>query len=282
MRRTSTRLFFSQHRTPILPQSPIDASVGASLDPLRVAYFLYRNPVVRHDPHPIETEYSFLLEREHQRYARHEVESSTHFLQSKGQSMDVLGRQDPAQITANFFNIEMYQDSSRAVCERYKTESRVAPLDLWDPVAQQDLVEPPARHSLQRRLDDYLFFIVREESSGKWMLPYEDRAAHETLRMTVDRALQTQHSEAVDFYVWSNSPQAVVKSPPAAAAPTPSTFVYCVTYLSGRPKFNQVNPKISDHAWVTRKELRQYSDHFATGVLDVLLDVAPCGAFENS
>jgi large subunit ribosomal protein L46 len=287
MRRTIARHLFNQHRTPVSVQLPISAAAAEELsqEQIRVGYLLHRNPVVRHDPHPLETEHSYLLEREHQRYCRHEGhESAVHFFQGKGQSLDAAGRQDPGQITSNFFSLEMYQDSLKAVVDRFKLEPRVTPLDLWDPRAEQEMLEPPARHSLNRRLDDYLLLIVLDAQTGKWTVPSEERTNRETLRMTADRAILDQHGDAFDAYIWSNSPSGVVVTPGEDADKrTRKLFLFSVTYLSGKPRFGGIRPAIQDHAWVTRRELLQYRQSFTPGLVDVLFDIAPIGgAVEHS
>jgi large subunit ribosomal protein L46 len=280
MKRALIRKIYNQHRTPIPIQKPIAASAAESLslEDIRVGYLLHRNPVVRHDPHPLETEQSFMLEREHQRYCRHEGhESAVHFFQSKGQSLDAAGRQDPAQITSNFFSMEMYQDSLKAVADRYKVEPRVTPLDFWDPRAEQDLAEPPARHSLNRRLDDFLLLIVRDVESGKWTVPSEQRTGRETLRMTADRSILGQHGDFFDAFIWSNSPSGVVVTPADGDKKERKLFIYGATYLAGKPRFSDMKPAIKDHAWVTRRELLQYQSWFEPGLVDVLFDIAPIG-----
>ena len=190
--------------------------------------------------------------------------------------MDAAGRQEASQITSNFYSLEMYQDALRAVNDRFKQEPRVTPLDLWDPRGEQDTTEPPIRHSLQRRLDDFLLLIVRNSASGKWTVPSEERAPSETLRMTVDRAIRTQHGDMFDAYIWSNSPSGVIKMPSTGGG-AEKMFVYGATYLSGKPRFDESNTTLKDHAWVTRRELQQYRGLFEDGVLEVLFDIAPIG-----
>lgn len=290
MKRSVVRCLFAQHRTPISPQRPISAEAAQTIqgERIRVGYLLHRNPVLRHDPHPLELEQGYLLEREHQRYCRHEGhESAVHFFQSKGQSLDSASRQEPGQIVGNFFSLEMYQDSLKAVADRYKPEPRVTPLDLWDPKAEEALAEPPKRQSLNRRLDDYLLLIVLDAATGKWTVPSEERGQLETLRMTADRAIQGRHGDAFDAYIWSNSPSGVVIRPSpagsAAGAAEEKLFLYGATYLAGLPRFSEIQPPVKDHAWVTRRELLQYGHAFEPGLVDVLLDIAPIGgAVEHS
>lgn len=281
------RAFHSQHRTPILPQVHVEPEKGVIIRPARVGYLLQRNQIVKHTPHPLETEMSFLLEREHQRYARHEnSESATHFFASRGQTLDALNRSDPAAVRANFFGLELYQDAMKVVLQRYHPEARVTAADLWDPAGLSPDA-PPVRHTLSRQLDDYLYLIVREAASGKWTVPSSARRERETLRMTADRALSTHHKDGIDHYIWSNAPQAVVQNPNTAqksnaadgtsgsSSSSEPLFVFVATYLSGRPDFGGIEPKVSDHAWVTRREMRQYRREFASEeLLEALLDIA--------
>lgn len=272
------RDFHSQHRTPIIPQVKVTDKMNAPLAPVRVGYLLQRSQVVKHAPHPLETEMSYLLEREHQRYSRHEgVESATHFMNSRGQTMDLLGRHDANQIKANFFGLELYQDAMKVVLQRYTPEPRVTPNDLYNPEELTD--RPPARHTLHRKLDDYLYLIVREKASDRWTLPYATRAPKETLRMTVDRAIAEQHAEGLDTYVWSNAPQATVLLPGPEKA---RLFIYAATYLSGRPRFEGMVPECTDHAWATRSEMLQYREAFVCPeLLEAVRDVAVDGLFES-
>ncbi|CBH12626.1 hypothetical protein, conserved [Trypanosoma brucei gambiense DAL972] len=280
------RGFHSQHRTPVLPQVPAaEVQQAASESKVRVAYLLHRQPVVKPTPHPLEMEMAFLLQREHQRYSRHESsESATHFMAQRGQSIDALNRTDPRQIQSNFFGLELYQDAMRVVLQRYKPERRVTPRDLWDPAtygssnANSNASSPPTRHSLHRKLDDYLHLIVRDEASGKWTVPQTELRGRETLRMAAERAIATDNGEGLDCYVWSNAPQATVPN----ANDGSWLFIYVATYLSGRPKFSEFRPKTIDHAWVTRHEMMQYEENFQSPELvRVLLDISADSTFES-
>lgn len=266
------RSFHGQHRTPIVPQVPVKDPPPT--ERINVGYLLHRNQIVKHTPHPLETELGYVLEREHQRYCRHEgSESATHFLATRGQSMDVLGRTDANQIKGNFFGLELYQDAMKVVLQRYAPEKRVMPADIVDPVTLC-AAGPPSRQTLQRKLDDILYLIVREEVTGRWTIPQSPRQEHESLRMTVDRALSAHNAEC---YVWSNAPQVTH----FAENENTRLFVYAATYLSGRPKFELMEPKLKDHAWVTRHEMRQYADDFASSsLLEALMDIAADSTFE--
>jgi large subunit ribosomal protein L46 len=273
MHRSLRNFFISQHRIPILNQAPVEDAAGKLI---HVAYLLTRTQVVKHTPHPLETEFSYLLEREHQRYCRHESsESATHFMAQRGQTIDTLNRADPAEIQKNFFGLELYQDALKATLQRYKPETRLTERDFvdpFDPTVTDDA--PPQRHALSRALDDFLYLLVKEASTGKWALPYVVRRDNESLRTALERGLREQNEEMLDFYVWSNAPQAVVKSDGEGSA---TTFVYHCTYLSGRPKFDQMLPPMADHAWVRRTEVPQYRDRFLSlplfeAVMDITLD----------
>ncbi|ORC84835.1 39S ribosomal protein L46, mitochondrial [Trypanosoma theileri] len=273
------RSFHSQHRTPIIPQLPLREDVAATTTTrVLVAYLLHRQPVVKHTPHPLEMEMGYLLEREHQRYSRHESsESATHFMAQRGLSIDVMNRTDPRQIQSNFFGLELYQDAMRVVLQRYKPEKRVTGQDLWDP-KQIDAAGPPTRHSIHRKLDDYLYLIVQDAVSGKWTLPKSTVGSRETLRMAVDRAISKHNNDALDCYIWSNAPQATVLN----TAENTRLFIYAATYLMGRPKFTDFEPKLKDHAWVSRHEMAHYRDHFESNdLLEAMLDISADSAFET-
>ncbi|KAH8612386.1 putative 39S mitochondrial ribosomal protein L46 [Trypanosoma vivax] len=286
------RSFHSQHRTPVLPQLPVTPPMVAQgtekerAASVRVAYFLHRYPVVKPTPHPLEMEMAFLLQREHQRYCRHEsADSATQFMAQRGQSIDVLNRTDTRQIQGNFFGLELYQDAMRVMLQRYKPERRVTPRDLWDPAVYgaehgegSPSSSPPARHTLQRQLDDYLHLIVRDASTGKWTLPQTSLHNGETLRMAVDRAIANHSGDELDCYLWSNAPQAVVRDEDGGSY----VFVFVGTYLAGRPKFATMEPKLSDHAWVTRHEMLQYGENFhPSALLETLRDISADSAFES-
>ncbi|KAL7698151.1 39S mitochondrial ribosomal protein L46 [Lotmaria passim] len=272
---TSCRTFHSQHRTPIMPQVRV-------ADPLptqrvHVGYYIHRNQIVKHTPHPLEVEMGYLLEREQQRYSRHEsTESATAFFASRGQSMDVLNRTDVNQIRGNFFGLELYQDAMKVVLQRYTPEQRVTPADVWSPAEMSDEAPPP-RHTLHRKLDDFLYLIVQEAETGKWTIPHTARKGDESLRMTADRALSTHNAEGLDCFFWSNAPQATV----LLAEENTRLFIYAATYLSGRPLFDSFEPTPRDHAWVTRQELLQYSDSFKSPeLMRALRDISADSTFE--
>lgn len=271
MRRTLVRSFFSQHRTPVLPQAAVQFSGGAKI---KVGYLLYRNMVVKHDPHPLEIEMSFLLDREHQRYARHESESATHFFGSRSQPLDAFNRHEPSEVCANFFGLDMYQDALKMTLGRFEPQKRVTPADLSNVLDEKLAEGPPQRRTLNRKFADFLFLIVRDAETGRWTLPQVERAEHETLRMTVDRAISSQHRGAVTAFTWSNAPQAVIKNPQE------KLFIFSSMYVSGRPTFESVEPKLSDHAWVSRSELCQYDfadDNLASVLQDIAVEAVPEG-----
>ncbi|CAJ1004692.1 putative 39S mitochondrial ribosomal protein L46 [Leishmania naiffi] len=271
---SSCRTFHSQHRTPLIPQAHVNDRPTAQR--IHVGYYIHRHQVVKHSLHPLEVEMGYLLEREQQRYSRHEsAESATTFFASRGQTMDVLGRTDPNQIKGNFFGLEHYQDAMKMVMQRYTPEKRVTAADMWKPNGLGDA--PPPRHTLHRKLDDFLYLIVQEEAAGKWTIPHTARKDGESLRMTADRAISTQNLEGLDCYVWSNAPQATV----FLKDDNTRLFIYSAVYLAGRPQFASYEPKLKDHAWVTRHELLQYSDNFKSAeLLKALLDISADGTFE--
>lgn len=299
MRTTFRLLFNPQHRTPILPQLPVvlpkdDKKV------IRVGYLLSRNPIVKPEPHPLETEMGFMLQREHARYARHEADSLTAFMASRDQTIDAWGRSDPNQTISNYFGLEMYQDSMKTVLNRYKPLPRTVANDFVDIMAEQKLSALPTRHSIQRCLGDYLFLITKDATTGLWGVPSVEREPHETLRMTLDRSVNDHHKGSLDTYTFSNAPQAVLTTYPdykptnedlekAKQAQNSSadekkgkqvkTFIYNVVYLAGRPDFEGMG--CSDHAWVTRNELMQYYGSFSDPRLgSILRDIAPDALFE--
>ncbi|EPY32794.1 Mitochondrial ribosomal protein L17 (ISS) [Strigomonas culicis] len=195
---------------------------------------------------------------------------------SRGQSLDLLNRTDANQIKGNFFGLESYQDAMRVVLQRYRPERRVTAADLYDPAQLTDA--PPRRHTLHRRLDDYLYLIVQDAATGRWTVPRTARAEGESLRMTLDRAVSSHHGDALDCYVWSNAPQATV----LLEQENTRLFLYVATYLSGRPNFATVEPALKDHAWVTRSELLQYKDTFASAhLVEALTDIAADSMFES-
>ncbi|CCW71250.1 unnamed protein product [Phytomonas sp. Hart1] len=272
----SMRNLNSQHRTPIIPQ--IHVNDPKPLARVQVGYLLQRNQIVKCTLHPLEIEMSFLLEHEHTRYSRHEEsESATHFMASRGQSIDILNRNDPNQIKANFFGLELYQDAMKAVLQRYSPEKRVTAADLWDP-ATCDAAAPPPRHTLYRKLDDYLYLIVQESSTGKWTVPNTERQSNESLRMTADRAVSSDHGDGLTCYFWSNAPQATLRIEEEEDS---HLFIFSGTYLTGRPRFQDMNPPIRDHAWVSRHELLQYNGDFKSPtMLQVLLDITADSNFD--
>lgn len=281
MKGSTLRRFYSQHRTPILPQVPVATPLVVGQKLLRVGYVLCRNQVVKHSPHPLETEYAYALEREHQRYCRHEgSESAVHFLASRGQSIDSLQRTDAAAIEGNFYGIEAYQDAMRVVLQRFQPEKRVLAADYADPFATSALTEPPPRTTLHRALDDFLYLIIKDKDSGKWTVPTTARMERESLRMTVDRALAL-NGDGFDSYVWSNAPQAVLKeeAPASSGANELLTFLFSATYLTGRPNFDAMNA--AGHAWVRRCELPQYTEFAHPGMLDALMDISLDSTFDG-
>lgn len=270
------RCFHAQHRTPMLPQ--VHVADPLPTQRIHVGYLMHRNQIVKHTPHPLEVEMSYLLEREQQRYSRHEsTESATAFFANRGQSMDVLNRTDANQIKGNFFGLELYQDAMKVVLQRYTPEQRVTAADAFDPAALTD--QPPPRHTLHRKLDDFLYLIVQEAESGLWTVPQTARRNDESLRMSADRAVATHNADGLDCFFWSNAPQATV----LLKEENTRLFIFAATYLSGRPQFDLFEPTLKDHAWVTRQEMVQYADNFKSKeLLKALTDISADGTFECS
>jgi hypothetical protein len=270
--RTVPRRFFAQHNVPIVPQGAIIPPVATPA--LRVGYLLCRQPVVQHAPHPLEYELAVAVDREMRRYPRHPgADTATHFMQQRGLSIDVLNRQDVAAIQRDMFGLDAHREAMRTTAERYEPARRLTPADFFDPCDPALAEQPPKRQTLQRRLDDYLYLIVRGAASGKWTVPARGRQPGHSLRTAVEAAIIADHGGALDAYLFGNAPLAVVADAPpgegAAAAvaspPAPSgsvppqLFLFTATYLSGRPSFGAaMQPAVADHAWVTRRELADY------------------------
>lgn len=316
---SSFRLFHSQHRTPILPQlhtsEPSEAPDTAP--EIFVGYLLHRHPVVKPVLHPVERQLGFLVDRQHQLYSRHPTDpSSVHFFRDRQhQSMDIKQRTDPVEIQRDFFGLEGYQEALQASLQRYvECPSRLKPGDFVPVEAHASSStgspSPPTRHTLQRKLDDYLYLIVRyashesgvadNDSLGKivkqcgwasrWGIPFALRSPRETLKMTAQRCLQEPHQARVDYYLWSNAPQGCLplmrcsdkKKKEKGASEGPSLFLYSATYLAGKPNFKAVQPAIDEHAWVSRREMLQYRDEFASSqLLELLQDVSADAYFET-
>lgn len=335
--RTPRRLFHSQHRTPRIPQrfttdplpssSSSSGSCGEANDAtaaplLHVGYVLARHPVVKPVPHPMERAYAFLLERYHQMYSRHrDSESALHFFRDRQQTIDAHQRTDPQDIRRDFYGLEAYRDALHATLQRYEQPpSRLQPGDFVETAphrapppspssAPPGGGSPPRRHTLQRKLDDYLFLIVRYTEGdgvaegavkegtghdgpprlppgfgGKWGVPYTPLRQGETLRIAAERCIQLPHQDRIDYYLWSCAPQGTVPLPTAQdqGVTASQLFLFNACYLAGRPDFAAMQPRIDDHAWVTRGEMRQYRDSFAsTELLELLLDVTPDAYFET-
>jgi hypothetical protein len=269
-RRAVLRRFYSQRDTPTLPQMPVEPIDFKA----RVGYFISRNAIVKHDPHPIEQEIANVVERDHQRYARLDDESALHFFQRSGISIDVANRSDPAQIQADFFGNEAYAEALHATAKRFAPAKRLQAADYYDPFDESLANGPPKRQTLNRKLAEYLFLIVREAQTGKWTVPSISRHPSESLRMTLDRAVATQHPRLSTF-CFSNCPQGVVKNYAGTGEPL---YVFATTYLSGRPSIEDMAGH-DDHAWVSRSELAEYE--FVPDAFELLRDIAVSNYFDG-
>jgi large subunit ribosomal protein L46 len=285
MQRTLIARFFSQHRTPIMPQVTVSTPLDAQQKLVRVGYLLCRGQVVKHAPHPLETEYSYTVEREHQRYCRHDgSESVTHFLSSRGQTMDTANRSDAGQIMGDFYNLDLYQDAMRVVMQRFQPEKRNTDADFLRPLDPALANGPPPRLTLNRSLDDFLYLIIKHKDTGKWTIPSSLRKENESLRTAAERTVAEHNGDTFDAYFWSNAPTAVVRSVPKSgdSATEELLFMYSASYLAGRPQFEAMGAV--DHAWVRRAELPQYLeqgfDH--QDMLSVLMDVTLDSTFDGA
>jgi large subunit ribosomal protein L46 len=275
--RSPIRSFFAQHNIPVVPQGAISPPfTPAYTKRLLVGYLLCRQPSVQHSLHPLEQELGFVLDREYARYPRHPAaDTATHFFKERGIAIDSWNRQDASAVQRDFFNLESSRDATRQTLERYEPAKRVVAADFFDPTALT-ADAPPPRHTVQRRLDDFLYLIVKNgpEKGGKWTVPSAERDAKHSLRTAAEINILSDHNKGVDAYLFSNAPQGVLQwkessSTSSSLEPLPAganrdeataqqLFVFCASYISGRPVFANV----ADHAWVTRHELADYEfDH---------------------
>jgi large subunit ribosomal protein L46 len=275
VRRSLLRCFHHQRDTPVLGQMPIPACDFTA----RIGYLLTRNQVVKHDPHPLEQEFANALEREQARYSRVDEESASHFFAKQGLSLDAAGRTEPRQIEEEFFVAEEYKEALKATVQRYEVPRRAQAADILN-LAELPDDAPPARHTLQRHLNDFLVLIVKDTASGKWTVPSAPRKPKETVRMTLDRSVAEHHGALFSAYAFSNAPQAVLQ-PEAAPTLAEPLFIFNATYLAGRPSFEKMEPKVADHAWVRRDELDEY-DFLHAGMGEVLRDIAVSSVFDGS
>ena len=150
-------------------------------------------------------------------------------------------------------------------------------------------------HSTDRCLDRHLYFIIghevkheevktnqtdeylpseRSETQIQWSVPYVNRVDGESLRMSLDRALHTHHSELMETYVYSNAPVGVLrkKDPTNAEKTTEHIYIFHASLLDGNPVIDFIQPRPARWAWVTRDELRMYFDK-EVEMKSLLLDV---------
>lgn len=323
--------YHNQHRIPRLPQLHTrdhekcsQTTVGS--DPveqtcaphgIHVGYLLHRHPVVKPTLHPLERSMAFLLEKQHQLYSRHSSsDTACHFFRDRQQqNIDAYQRTDPQDIRRDFFGLEGYQDALKATLQRYQqVPTRLQPADFIDSTSRFTSPQHttlPTRHTLQRKLDDYLYLIVRyaipssvenmseidasrneSEMPGKWGIPFTPLRIGETLRMAAERCLQEPHRDNVDYYLWGCGSQGAISFPQTKntedeagksfSSSVRHLFVHSATYLAGKPDFSRIHPTISDHAWVSRRELLQYRSEFASEqLLELLLDISADAYFET-
>eukprot|EP00759_Apiculatamorpha_spiralis_P028417 PhF_6_TR30873/c0_g1_i1/m.45433/K17427/MRPL46; large subunit ribosomal protein L46 len=238
---SSRAMFRPQRNMPVYPQRGVWYSGPKKIE---IGYVLTRPQVVKSDPHPMEQEASWLLEQEYNRYGRHGEESPQTFLKNRGVNLDPWNRDD-SSLRKNFFNLEAYGDAYRTVISTWQPGQRLTDADF----------QTTNRKTLLRSLSDCLYLIVipKGSTTGKWVVPAGPRKDGESLRMSVERLIFEHHGDGVDYTIFSNAPQGVHNRGGDKNAPT---FYYVANYLEGRPSLEE---NFTDHAWVTRQELLQYS-----------------------
>lgn len=111
------------------------------------------------------------------------------------------------------------------------------------------------RRSLRRRLDQFLFLLVRPrgQADASWTLPQAENAEGETMRQTAERAL----AEAVQLE--GVQPFFVGNAPGGHHAPGDSTtlFFHRAQLIAGAPALRQGGPW-GDHVWAAKDELGEY------------------------
>eukprot|EP00760_Papus_ankaliazontas_P002051 PhM_4_TR1080/c0_g1_i1/m.94180/K17427/MRPL46; large subunit ribosomal protein L46 len=239
-----SRSFHSQRDIPILPQQSVYYNGKKKI---HVGYLMMRPQVVRPDPHPLETEGTFMLDQEYQRYSRHEKEAPASFLKARGANLDNWNR-DEGAVKKNFFNLDLYADSYRTMLSTWTPPPRVTDAD-FDPASP--------RQTLRRALSDNLFLIANPSNTtgdvaSGWIVPAIPRKDGESLRMTLERCVFEHHGDGIDYSIISNAPQGVLFRGGDKDAPT---YLFVITYLDGKPQTEKIG---TSHAWVTRQEILEY------------------------
>eukprot|EP01062_Namystynia_karyoxenos_P037996 TRINITY_DN27629_c0_g1_i1.p2 TRINITY_DN27629_c0_g1~~TRINITY_DN27629_c0_g1_i1.p2 ORF type:complete len:315 (+),score=64.49 TRINITY_DN27629_c0_g1_i1:70-1014(+) len=239
-RRFMRNPYIENHQTtetqcfPARPQPKVIYTGGHTL---RVGYILQREAVVTPEVHPLQRSFEALADEEYTKYPR-----------SAGNISEVIKKELPDASKSLQSGMQPYwkeprfQQQELSIMRTFRVGRRLTPADIEDTTQ---------RHTLQRRLQERLFFIVRDAKTGAWRFPEAVRAQGESLRSTVDRALLAHHRGAIETFMPTNAPAGYVRH-----SDTETTHFFQVFYLTGMPVLPVEGS--DEHAWVTRHELREY------------------------
>eukprot|EP01061_Rhynchopus_euleeides_P022208 TRINITY_DN36173_c0_g1_i1.p1 TRINITY_DN36173_c0_g1~~TRINITY_DN36173_c0_g1_i1.p1 ORF type:complete len:314 (+),score=83.29 TRINITY_DN36173_c0_g1_i1:49-942(+) len=220
---------------PSLPQPKVLYTGDKKFD---VAYILQREPVVTPEVHPMVRDFEKRIKEEHRRYPR--TTEGSNLSQAVKKSMPDVYKTLSGQGASVYWREPKFVQQELTLLRSHKIGERTTALDVDD---------TSERKSLNRRFMERLFLIIQKDNV--WQFPTARRKQGETLRSTVDRALLQDHRARIETHSLSNAP---------TGHHTDGDVVTCffpVYYLTGLPQFPLQGS--TQHAWVTRNELREYS-----------------------
>lgn len=125
-----------------------------------------------------------------------------------------------------------------------------------------------------RKLDEFLYFVVKDKKTGKWQLPCAQRKSDEiSLRAVAERAVigLTSDLAPIKFYTYSHSPSAYITEEykkEVNGVKGEKTFVYKILCQDEDIELDSEN--LEEHMWLSKDELGQHLPKEITDTLKII------------
>eukprot|EP01080_Neovahlkampfia_damariscottae_P002804 gene2804-4212_t len=180
---------------------------------LKVSYILDRNPICTHSEHPLEVEMGNEQQKEKSYYSRNKYHHFEDYFEAWKSEKDKLEKKlnkkkkKNQDFSGEFASIKVpdpkYSEKEKVEIFRLlgkKEGSKTATelLKKFNPMPRYTLDDlEDNRHSLNRKLMNNLYLIVKDKVSKKWKFPETIRKNPETLRLAIENKLLHDFNEKV-------------------------------------------------------------------------------------
>jgi large subunit ribosomal protein L46 len=252
----------------------------------KVSYVLERTPVCTYQEHPLEIELQNETEKENHYYSRNKYHSFEEYYEAWKQEKQVVEKKlnkkkkKNLDFTREFANLQVpdpkytKDDVKNIYRMMAKKEGAKAPQEIlrtFNPMPRYTLDDlEDNRHSLNRKLMNNLYLIVKDKETGKWKFPETVRQNPLTLRLSIEKKFMEDMEGKVVGKFNTHHPFGHHN-----VSKNENIYFFRSIFLSGKVTSDLIQKQWADFQWVTRQELRDYELEYETSkqmFLDVLED----------